>query len=106
MDKSSDAKDVNTTVSVIQAISSEQHAFSTINCHASSFRVGVAAYWGPSYIAEVMNCAVQVMKIEAGSLSSQSSAAGRKNWHFRAKRDRVHTANTQATRSRISINRY
>jgi hypothetical protein len=95
MEKSSDAKDLNTAVSVIQAISSELHAFPTINGHASPFGVGVAACWGPSYIAEVMNGVCQVMKIGADSLSYQSTNAGRKNSHLRTRQDRVHTANTQ-----------
>jgi ABC toxin-like protein/neuraminidase-like protein len=55
MDKSSQAKDVNTSTSVIQSIASDLKAFPIINGHASPFGVGVAACFGPGFIGDVMN---------------------------------------------------
>jgi hypothetical protein len=95
MDRASNAKDLNTAISVIQAVSSELHAFPTISRHASPFGVGVAACWGPSLIAEVMNGVGQVMRIGSDRLTYASTAAGRGNAHIRSRQDRVQAANTQ-----------
>jgi hypothetical protein len=94
MDKSSDAKDVTTGTSVIQAIASDLKAFPTINGHASPFGVGVAACWGPGFIGDVMNGVAQVIKIGADALSFESTNASRKNGHIRTNQDRTQTANS------------
>ncbi|KAH7378543.1 hypothetical protein BKA64DRAFT_244791 [Cadophora sp. MPI-SDFR-AT-0126] len=93
MDKSSQAKDVNTGTSVIQAIASDLKAFPIINGHASPFGVGVAACFGPGFIGDVMNGIAQVIRIGADALSFESTSAGRKNQHMRTNQDRTHTAN-------------
>lgn len=94
MDKSSEAKDVNSATSVIQAIASDLKAFPTINGHASPFGVGVAACWGPGFIGDVMNGVAQVIKIEADTLTYESTNASRKNGHMRTNQDRTQTANS------------
>lgn len=93
MDKASEAKDVNTGSSIIQAIGSDLKAFPTINGHASPFGVGVAGCWGPGFIGDVMNGMAQVIKIGADVLTHQSTNASRKNGHMRTNQDRTQTAN-------------
>jgi hypothetical protein len=94
MDKSSAAKDVNTSTSIISALASDLKAFPTINGHASPFGVGVAACWGPGFIGDVMNGVAQVIKIGSDTLSFESSSASRKNTHMRTNQDRTQTANS------------
>ncbi|MBP5973609.1 hypothetical protein HW132_12890 [Brasilonema sp. CT11] len=93
MDKASEAHDWQTGIGWVETSASILHALPTIVACGHPFGAGVDVSWGSPNLANAAQAVARGLRIQADSLSYQSTNAGRKAGFLRQLQDRVQQAN-------------
>jgi hypothetical protein len=93
MDKASEAHDWQTGIGWVETSASILHALPTIVACGHPLGAGVDVSWGSPNLANAAQAVARGLRIQADSLSYQSTNAGRKGGFLRQLQDRVQQAN-------------